>query len=105
MRPDEQGEKIEHVRKLAASPQMKSDSRPPRIFDQIIEMVFPLAALGHFDFDARLFPVQSIDDTKYESSKDSEDDTAKRERGGRAASDDEPCSRNLVWRDSRFAKK
>jgi len=52
VRPDEQSEEIEHVRKLAASPQMKSDSRPPRIFDQIIEMVFPLAALGHFDFDA-----------------------------------------------------
>jgi len=44
---------------------MKSDSRPPRILDPIIEMMFPLAALGHFDFDARLLSVQSIDDTKY----------------------------------------
>jgi len=105
VRSDEQSEKIEHVRKLAASPQLKSDSRPPRILDQIIEMMFPLAAPGHFDFDARLLSVQSIDDTKYESSEDSKPDTAKRERRGRAASDDETCHRNLVRRDSRFAKK
>jgi len=44
---------------------MKSDSRPPQILDPIIEMMFPLAALGHFDFDARLLSVQSIDDTEY----------------------------------------
>jgi len=65
MRSNYQSEKIEYVRKLAASPQMKSDSRPPRILDPIIEMMFPLAALGHFDFDARLLSVQSIDDTEY----------------------------------------
>jgi len=105
VRPDEQSEKIEHVRELAASPQMKSDSRPPRIFDQIIEMMFPFPALGHLDFDAGLLSVQSIDNTKYESSEDSEPDAAKRERRGRAATDDETCNRNLVWRDSRFAKK
>jgi len=68
-------------------------------------MMFPLAAFGHFDFDAGLFPVQSINDPKYESSEYSESDTAKREGGGRAATDDETCNRNLVWRDSRFAKK
>jgi len=84
---------------------MKSDSRPPRILDQIIEIMFPFAALGHFDFDARLLPVQSIDDAKYERSEDSESDTANRERRGRPASYDETCNRNLVWRDSRFAKK
>ena len=67
--------------------------------------MFPFAALGRFDFDARLFSVQSIDDTKYESSEDSEPDAAKRECRGRAASDDETSNRNLVWRDSRFAKK
>src|SRR4029453_5172270 len=32
-------------------------------------------------------------------------DAAKRECRGRAASDDETGNRNLVWRDSRFAKK
>ena len=67
--------------------------------------MFPFAALGHFDFDARLLSVQSIDDAKYESSEDSESDTANCERRGRAATDDETCNRNLVWRDSRFAKK
>jgi len=105
VRPDKQSEKIEHVRKLAASPQIKSDSRPPRILDQIIEVMFPLSALGHFDFDARLLSVQSIDDTKYESSEDSEPDTAKRERHSRPASYDETGNRNLVRCDSRFAKK
>src|SRR5881392_4079947 len=65
-------------------------------------MMFPFAELGRFDFDARLFSVQSIDDTKYESSEDSEPDAAKRECRGRAASDDETSNRNLVWRDSRF---
>jgi hypothetical protein len=90
---------------LAASPQIKSDSRPPRILDQIIEMMFPLSALGHFDFDAGLLSVQSIDDAKYESSEYSESDTAKRERRGRRASYDETGNRNLVRCDSRFAKK
>src|SRR5205809_6961727 len=84
---------------------MKSDGRPPRVLDKIIEMMFPFPTLGRFDFDARLFSVQSIDDTKYESSEDSEPDAAKRECRGRAASDDETSNRNLVWRDSRFAKK
>src|SRR5438132_11576062 len=68
-------------------------------------MMFPLAALGHFYFDARLLSVESIDDTKYESSDDSEPDAAKRECRGRAASDNETSNRNLVWCDSRFAKK
>src|SRR5512132_2068874 len=68
-------------------------------------MMFPFAALGRFNFDARLFSVQPIDDTKYESSKDSEPDAAKRECRGRTASDNETSNRNLVWRDSRFAKK
>ena len=67
--------------------------------------MFPFAALGRFDFDARLLSVESIDDTKYESSEDSEPDAANHERRGRAASDDETSNRNLVWRDSRFAKK
>src|SRR5438876_4970067 len=105
MRCDEQSEKIERVRKLAASPQIKRDSRPPRILDQIIEVMFPLSALGHLDFDARLLSVQSVDETKYESSEDSEPDTAKRERRGRAASYDETGNRNLIRSDSRFAKK
>jgi len=56
--------------------------------------MFPLAALGHFDFDARLLSVQSIDDTKYESSEDSEPDAAKRNGRGGAASDDKTCNRN-----------
>src|SRR5690242_19268368 len=84
---------------------MKSDSRPPRILDRIIEIMFPLSALGHFYFDAGLLPVQPIDDAKYESSEDPEPEAAKRECRGRAASDDEARNRNLVWRDSRFAKK
>jgi len=105
VRRDEQTEKIEGVRKLAASPQIKRDNHPPRILDQIIEMMFPLATLGGFNFDARLLPVQSIDDTKYESSDDSEPDVASCEGCGRAATDDKTSNRNLVWRDSRFAKK
>src|SRR2546430_17138692 len=84
---------------------MKSDSRPPRILDQIIEMMFPLAALGHFYFDAGLLSVQSIDDSKYKSSEDSQPNAVKRECRGRAATDDETCNRNLVRRDSRFATK
>src|SRR5215469_732223 len=84
---------------------MKGDNRPPRILDQIIEMMFPLAKVGRFNFDARLLPVQSIDDTKYESSKDSDPDAAERKCRGRAASDDKACNRNLVWSDSCFAKK
>src|ERR1043166_2325109 len=84
---------------------MKGNSQPPRVFDQIIEMMFPLAALGHFDFDAGLFPIQSINDAKNERSEDSESDTANCECDGRAAPDDKAHNRNLVWRDLRFAKK
>src|SRR6188472_3997553 len=84
---------------------MKGNGQPPRVFDQIIEMMFPFPTLSRFDFDARLLSIQSIDDTKYESSDDSEPDVAKRECRGRAASDDETSNRNLVWRDSRFAKE
>jgi len=105
VRRDEQTEKIEGVRKLAASPQMKRDNHPPRILDQIIEMMFPLATLGGFNFDARLLPVQSIDDTKYEGSENSKTHVANCKSCGRAQSDDEACNRNLVWRDSGFAKK
>src|SRR5262249_61915188 len=68
-------------------------------------MMFPFPKVRCFDFDARLLSVQSINDTKYESSEDSEPHAAKRECRGRAASDDETSNRNLVWRDSRFAKK
>src|SRR5207247_11468404 len=68
-------------------------------------MMFPLPALGHFDFDTRLLPVESINDAKYESSEDSESDTANCERNGGAAADDKAHNRNLVWRDLRFAKK
>src|SRR4029450_5563910 len=68
-------------------------------------MMFPFPTLSRFDFYARLLSVQSIDDTKYESSNNSEPDTAKCERRGRAATDDETSNRNLVSCDSRFAKK
>jgi len=52
-----------------------------------------------------LLSVQSIDDTKYESSEDSEPNAVKRERRGRPASYDETGNRNLVRCDLRFAKK
>src|SRR5438876_10903557 len=68
-------------------------------------MMFPFAALGGFDFHARLLSVQSIDDAKYKRSDDSEADTAKCECNGSAASNDETHNRDLIWRDSRFAKK
>jgi len=90
---------------LTASPQIKGNSQPPRVFDQIIEMMFPFPTLSRFDFYARLLSIQSIDDAKYESSEDSEPDAAKRERRGCPASYDETGNRNLVWRDSRFTKK
>jgi hypothetical protein len=67
--------------------------------------MFQFAALGRFDFDARLLSVQSINDAKHEGGEDSEPDAAKQERGGRAASDNETSNRDLVWRDSRFAKE
>src|SRR5206468_568298 len=84
---------------------MNGNGQPPRVFDQIIEMMFPFPTLSRFDFYARLLSIQSIDDAKYESSEDSEPDTANCECGGCAATDDETSNRNLVWRDSRFAKK
>jgi len=84
---------------------MKRDNHPPRILDQIIEMMFPLATLGGFNFDARQLSIQSIDDTKHQCSQDSEPDAAKHKSRSCAASDDEACNRNLVWRDLRFAKK
>jgi len=68
-------------------------------------MMFPFAALGRFNFDACLLSVESIDDAKYQSGEDSEPDAANCKGRGRAASDYEACNRNLVWRDSRFAKK
>jgi len=105
VRSDEQSEKIEYVWKLAATPQMKGDGRPPRILDHIIEMMFPLATLGGLNLDARLLSIQSIDDAKYESGEDSEPGITKCECRGRAASDDETRNRNLVRRDSRLAKK
>src|SRR5206468_12231463 len=89
----------------AALPQVKGDSRPPQILDHVIEMMFPFAALGRFNFDAGLLPIQSIDNTKNESSQDSEPDAANRKGRCRAASDYEARDRNLVWRDSRLAKK
>jgi hypothetical protein len=64
VRRDEQSEKIEHVRKLTASPQTKGNSQPPRVFDQIIELMFPFPTLSRFDFDARLLSVQSVDNAK-----------------------------------------
>src|SRR5205823_9407947 len=104
-RSDEQGEKIERGRKLAASPQMESDRCPPRVFDQIIEMMFPLPTLRCFDFDARLLSIESIDDAKYESCENSKPDPAKHQGCRRAASDNEPCNCNLIRCDSRLAKK
>src|SRR4029077_14890629 len=84
---------------------MKGNGQPPRVFDQIIEMMFPFPTLSRFDFDTRELSIQSIDDAKNESSEDSEPHAANHERRGRAATDDETSNRNLVWRDSRFAKK
>src|SRR5213594_4425088 len=84
---------------------MKRDNHPPRILDQIIEMMFPLATLGGFNFDARQLSIQSIDDTKHQCSQDSEPDAAKHKSRSCAASDDKAHNRNLVWRDLRFAKK
>src|SRR4029077_6453349 len=71
----------------------------------MIKVMFPFPTLSRFDFDARLLSIQSIDDTKYESSEDSEPDTAKCECERCAASNDDARNRDLVWRDSRFAKK
>jgi hypothetical protein len=68
-------------------------------------MVFPFAAFGCFNFDARQLSIESIDDTERESSEESHPDVAKHKGSSRAATDDESCNRNLVWCDSRFAKK
>jgi len=89
VRADEQSEKIKRVWKLAASPQIKSDSCPPGVLDQIIEVVFPFAAFRRFNFDARLLSIQSIDETKYERSNYPEPDAAERKSRSRAGSDDE----------------
>src|SRR5436190_19646295 len=105
MRSDEQGEKIERVRQLTASPQMKSDPCPPRVFDQVIEMMFPLPAFRCFDFDAGLLSIEPIDDAKHESCENSKAGPASYERCRRAASDNETCNRNLIRCDSRLAKK
>src|SRR3954454_1326430 len=67
-------------------------------------MMFPFPALGGFNFDAREFSIQSIDDTEHESSDDSQSNAAKHKRGSCAATGDKSRDRNLVWRDSRFAK-
>jgi hypothetical protein len=50
-------------------------------------MMFPLTALGGFNFDARLFPVESIDDTKCKSGKNPKPGIAKGECRSRAESD------------------
>src|SRR5439155_23096984 len=84
---------------------MKSNSQPPRIFDHIIEMMFPLAMLGGLNFDARLLSIQSIDDAECESGGDSEPDAATHECSSRGASHDKSCGRKLVRGDSRLAKK
>src|SRR4029453_5907281 len=68
-------------------------------------MMLPLATLGRFDFDARLLPVQSIDDTKYKSGKDSQTNAACDKSHGSTASDDQSGNGNLVWRDSCFTEK
>src|SRR6266513_3150304 len=68
-------------------------------------MVFPFPVFGGFNFDARELSIYSIDDAEREGSEDSQPDAAKRKRGSRAATDDESCNRNLVWRDWRFAKE
>src|SRR5438034_2497134 len=68
-------------------------------------MMFPFAAFGRFDFDPRKLSIESINDTERESSEESHPDAAKRKRRSRAATDHESCNRDLVWRDSRFAKE
>src|SRR5262249_45571464 len=76
-----------------------------RVLNQIIEMMFPFPAFGSFNFDARELSIQSIDDTESDGSEDSQPDAAKRKRRSRNATYDESCNRNLVGRDSRFAKE
>jgi len=105
VRPDKQSEKIKRARELAASPQVESNSRPPGVLDQIVEMMLPLATFSRFNFDARQLPIHPVDDTKHESREDSKPDAAHHKACGGTASNDETCNRNLVRRDSRFAKK
>src|ERR1700751_3399962 len=68
-------------------------------------MVFPFSVFGRFNFDPRELSIESIDDTERESSDESQPHMAKHKSGSRHTTDDESCNRNLVWRDSRFAKK
>jgi len=83
---------------------MKGNGCPPRVLDDVIEMMFPFATLGGLNFDARLLSIQPVDDAKYEGSEDSDPGITKCECRGRAASDNEACNRNLIRCDSRFAK-
>ena len=84
---------------------MKGDGRPPWVLKQIIEMMFPFPAFSCFNFDARKFSIQSIDDTERKSRENSQPNAAKHKCGSCAATDDKSCNRNLVWRDWRFAKE
>src|SRR4051794_34902095 len=67
-------------------------------------MVFPFAAFGCFYFDSRKLSIESINNTERESSEESDPDTAKHKGGGRAATDDESCNRDLVRGNPGFAK-
>jgi len=51
-------------------------------------MMFPLAAFGGFNFDARLFPIQSINDAKNKSGKGSQANAACHKGHSGTASDD-----------------
>jgi len=90
---------------LAASPQVKSNGRPPRILDQIIEMMFPLTALCRFNFDPRLFAIESVHNSKYKSGSDRDSDSPSYKGGRCGGSNNKSCNRELVWRDARLAKK
>jgi len=68
-------------------------------------MVFPFSAFGRFNFDPRELSIESIDDTERKSCDESHPDMAKHKSRSCRTTDDEACNRNLVWRDSRFAKK
>jgi hypothetical protein len=46
---------------------MLGKRNPPRHFEQRIEPVLDLAALGRFDFDARLFSIKAIKNTDDQS--------------------------------------
>jgi len=51
-------------------------------------MMFPFTALSCFDFDPGLFPIQTIDDAKNKSGKDSQANVARHEGHGGTTSDD-----------------